>query len=276
MKQKTGLRKGKGSSVHSPLLLVGWGREGAKDVVSVRNQFPCDKGLDCVYAQGADSEEVLREISEWLEDNPNAQFLYIGSHGNKTGLTPTKGATPRISWSRLASVLSKAKRPITVWLGACLSTFAAKHWSDCHVLPVNPIISFSREPTTSEVMEVLKELVEMTNVSSPEFSQDGRDFSFLPEDVVELQQKFPNVTAHYRPDGHGYIDCDRFQEITGMKFSDYLDSKCDKAQVARFFDDVVCGIASPDRQSEKSKSEKKGLRPPFKKLLVRKLKKKKR
>ena len=128
-----------------PVLLIGWGREGVKDIAAARNEFPCDEGMDCVDAWGADSTDVLDLIEDWLKDNPNAQFLYIGSHGNREGLTPVgkpKLGDPKIRWAKLAAALSKAKKPITLWLGACSSALAAGAWEE-DPPPVNLIAGFS-------------------------------------------------------------------------------------------------------------------------------------
>ena len=53
-----------------------------------REEFPFDKGLDCLDAQGAINEDVLSAIKDWLRENPNAQFLCIGCHGDEKGLYP--------------------------------------------------------------------------------------------------------------------------------------------------------------------------------------------
>ena len=54
-----------------------------------RDDFPCDTGLQ--FAEFRDKEEVKEAIRTWLTDldHPDdqvAQNLYIGSHGNRTGL----------------------------------------------------------------------------------------------------------------------------------------------------------------------------------------------
>jgi hypothetical protein len=273
MKRKSKSRKRKGVRARPPFLLIGWGQEGAKDVYAAREEFPCDQGLDCVDAQGADSEEVLEEIADWLKNNRNAQILYIGAHGNKGALAPTTKATPNISWPRLAEVLSSARKPIRVWFGACLSTFAAERWND-PALPVDAIISFSGNPKTFEVMELLRDLVKRYNVGDEETSQDEGDLSFLPEDIVELREAFPNITLHYKTRDHGYVNYDEFSEITGKGFSDYLDSKSNKILVRQLVHDVMTGLDSPDRAIERPKNEEESGQSPCDRLVVRKLNKK--
>jgi hypothetical protein len=261
------------------MLLIGWGREGAKDVRSCRSEFPCDEGLDCVDTQGAQSEEVLQEIADWLENNPNAQFLYIGSHGDKTAVFPIgrpDAFTPKITWSKLASVLSKANRQITLWLGACLSAFAADHWRDETTLPVNPIVSFSGEPGTSEVKEFLTELVRMNSLLPSKSGEDHEDISFLPDDVVELLEAFPKIKIHYKVDGHGYVDCVNFSETTGLELQDYFDSICKKDDLAPFWKDVLHSLAALKQLNKESKVEEENQRSPCEELEVRKLKKVKR
>ena len=51
----------------TPVFLIGWGREGAKDVAYAREEFPFDKGLDCLDAQGAINEDVFGTIKDWLK-----------------------------------------------------------------------------------------------------------------------------------------------------------------------------------------------------------------
>jgi hypothetical protein len=41
-----------------PVLVIGWGQEGVRDVNTARDEFPCDEGMDCVDARGADSADV--------------------------------------------------------------------------------------------------------------------------------------------------------------------------------------------------------------------------
>ena len=72
----------------TPVFLIGWGREGAKDVAYAREEFPFDKGLDCLDAQGAINEDVLSAIKDWLRENPNAQFLCIGAMATRRDCIP--------------------------------------------------------------------------------------------------------------------------------------------------------------------------------------------
>jgi hypothetical protein len=76
---------------------------------------------------------------------------------------------------------------------------------------------------------------------------------------------------HYKVDGYGYVDCDRFQKTVGTSLSDYLDRRCDKAEIAQLSADVLFGLASPDKPIERFKDKEK-TKSPCKKLVVRKLK----
>jgi len=244
-------KKSRKSKHKAPVLLIGWGREGVKDVAYACEEFPFDRGLDCIDAQGASNDDVLRAIENWLEANPNAQFLYIGCHGDEDGLSPIVGAdrlTQLITWPALGKVLSKARARITVWLGACSSSFAATNWNSNANLLVNPIVGFSEDTNTKELKQVLKELIKRTGVETQELSGKVGDLGLLDEDLAELQQRYDKITMHYRVPGHGYVDCANFKNAVGVELPEYLDEQCDKKQVRRLCADVKRGLAVIDER----------------------------
>jgi hypothetical protein len=122
--------------------------------------------VSSVYA--AVSALSIAAIERWLESSSNAQFLFIGTHGDKDGLG--RNAENRIDWPELWTVLKKAIRPIALWLGACHSGCAATAWSPViGYTPVEYIIGFPVVINAEEIEKVLHELLKMTRIDPVTF-----------------------------------------------------------------------------------------------------------
>ena len=48
-------------AIKKPVLVLGWGREGSKDVHRIADTFRHDSSIDCVASQLANSREALGE-----------------------------------------------------------------------------------------------------------------------------------------------------------------------------------------------------------------------
>lgn len=242
------MRKRAKHSAAAPVLLIGWGREGAKDVYFAREYFGFDLGLDCVDAQEVREEEVLKAISDWLQDNDNAQVLYIGAHGYQDGLHPTREGDSfraRISWRALAEALSSAKQPITLCLGACSSVFAAEYWNRNSLPLVSMILGFSGQPTTEETKNLLKEVVQNYSFSRGEDDQGGGDLTYLEEDIASVLQGSPSVSIHLRTEAHGFVECRKFEDNESRTVGKQLDRHSENGEVAHLVRDVVAGLMQP-------------------------------
>jgi hypothetical protein len=189
---------------NQPILVLGWGVDGAGDVDSMAEYFPYDQGLRCVKLPYADSRTVLNEVSAWLKGNTRATILYVGAHGAHNGLTPigSPRSLDKIGYRELADTLAAnlldKKKPITVWLGACNSEFAADLWQSIKLLPVQLLVTFSGEPHSGLVRDVLKALIEMSNILLPDKEEIPKPLTYLDADVSELKRRFPSLSVHYK------------------------------------------------------------------------------
>lgn len=192
------------TSCNQPILVLGWGVDGTGDVDAIAECFPYDQGLRCVRLPYADSRTVLKEVTAWLKGNTSATILYIGAHGAHNGLTPTgsRRSLDKIGYRELADNLAAnlldEKKPLTVWLGACNSEFAAALWQAIEFLPVQLLVSFSGEPHSGLVRDVLKALIGMSDILLPDREEVPKSLTYLDADVSELKKRFPSLSVHYK------------------------------------------------------------------------------
>ena len=163
--------------------------------------------------------EAIAAIKGWLQGNPNAQFLFIGTHGDDQGLGLTE--QNRVDWPELWSVLKNAVRPVALWLGACHSASAAKAWSPVkgHA-PVDYVVGFPDVIDDDEIEKVLHELLKMTGMDP---------VTFVDEEIPKLRRALPKTTVvmHYiAPTKAGpveYVDTNDFPNRVGMTLTEYLE-----------------------------------------------------
>lgn len=203
----------------------------------VRVDYPFDTGLQ--FADLREKKDVKDAIRKWLRgsghpDDQIAQVLYIGSHGNKTGLSPISGSkqSERMSWSELASILKPPKTPLVLWLGACNSSYAAEAWSKAGMdVPVQVIVGFSGEPGDRDISDLLLQLVNMSNIKTRGRKPRKKVLTHLPADVRKLKRmKFKKsaLAVHYKiKDGPQpeYVEVSSFRSRVGMGFEKYLDKR---------------------------------------------------
>jgi hypothetical protein len=171
------------------------------------------------HADVAGKAAAISAIEQWLEHNPNAQFLFIGTHGNDAGIGPAVGEG--IDWAELWGVLRKAVRPVALWLGACHSACAAKAWSPVKGhSPVDYAVGFPKAITAGEIEKVLLQLLTMTRINP---------ITFVDQEIPKLRKALPNsqVQMHYRALTKAgkveYVNVDEFPQRVGMSLKEYLE-----------------------------------------------------
>jgi hypothetical protein len=202
----------------APILLLQWlGTAEYKETKSALKAF--SKEVKIRHADAGTKEEAIAAIQGWLEGNSNAQFLFIGTHGDRDGIG--RNADNRIDWPELWAVLKKAVRPIALWLGACHSGFAASAWSPVvGYAPVEYIVGFPVAINAGEVEKVLHELLKMTRIDP---------VTFVDEEIPTLRKAISrtNVVMHFKaPTKAGpieYVDHDDFPTRVGMTLKEYLE-----------------------------------------------------
>jgi hypothetical protein len=195
---------------NAPILVFGWGKDGAGDIDVVVDEFPYDSGLRCVKAPDLDSRAVLDEISEWLKNNKNARILYLGAHGKVNGLSPDGSSLDKIGYKELAETLaanlSRGKRRLTVWLGACDSAVAADFWRMIEDLPVGLLVSFAGKPTSRVVRSVLKALIKMSDIARPDKDGTPKRLIYSDCEIAILKRWFPSISVHYKTSSLAKVD----------------------------------------------------------------------
>jgi hypothetical protein len=204
----------------APILLLQWLDDSeTKEIRPAFKSFR--REVKMVQVEAANKTEVLHAITSWLRGNPNAQFLYIGSHGSLQGFGPN--SNEYITWRRLGTTLRRSKRLVVVWLGACHSSHATREWQAIHgKVPARYVVGFRGKVHVDELRRALRLLLRMTRV----------------EKVIYADQELDNlrrilccavVTMHYPvmlPNkSRSYLDVRRFKEKLGITFKEYLHSR---------------------------------------------------
>lgn len=187
-----------------PVFLLGWGRDGLKDVEYVRECLgPEDQSIAYTTKPDADSREVLDELEMWFQNNSFAMLLYIGAHGiskSPAGLVP-KATRNRdeISYHEIAQSirenLNQYAEPLCVCIGACGSTEAVPAFE---ALPIHLLIAFPGEPTSYQLRRLIIRVLAHRSLRSQENWSEDRPISDLVEDIEELRQDFPEACIYHK------------------------------------------------------------------------------
>jgi hypothetical protein len=212
----------------TPILLLQWlNRREKKEARTAFRKFR--KEVQIRYAEAVTKAEALRAIRSWLSRNPNAQFLYIGSHGARHGL----GANGReyISWPALGRFLRRHGQPVVLWLGACDSAFAAEQWKVRRLRSARYVVGFQKTVYTYQLEPALKLLLRMTRIDNV----IGAD-----EELPRLRKLLPRtrITMHYPVCLKGkrmyrYVNVDRLPDEFGFTLTEYLDNRHRLARKAK-------------------------------------------
>jgi len=162
-------------------------------------------------------------VSEWLNCNTNAQYCFIGTHGNSTGIGASSRPGAFASWDEIWAWFSPHSLLGGLWLGAYNSSSAAEAFSrllstDGDVVPY--FYGFREEIDPSEIEAILGHLIEFSDINHQ--SDLGSDLNLLrdavPKTTVELY--YPAAT---RNGIARYVNVERFEEEVGVTFSEFLD-----------------------------------------------------
>jgi hypothetical protein len=192
------------TELHRAVLLIRW--SDGRDIAEIKHAGWAFRADDQIATHDAkDSTDVLDTVKAWVEGG-RAQVLYIGAHGTPKGLTPARNSPVVLTWRRLASVLSKARQPIWVCLGACDSSFAAQAWEkEDFDFSVSVLFGFNTDETAEdELDEVLLKLLEVTGVyssGSEEHRLTRERITTLEEDLSELKAASARLVVYRRMPG---------------------------------------------------------------------------
>lgn len=185
-----------------PVLILGWGPDGCEDVDRIADALGHDQSMDCAKGEKAHSRDVLKQIAEWLKDNEYAHVLYIGAHGLEHGLGPTANGRDKLGYGELSDVIhdniSPKAPPLTVMLGACESSVAARGWNTLKQDAIGLLIAFRDRPTSSTVQDVLIEFLTQGDQLLPGVATVPKEIVYLDEGVARLQKLHPNVAIYHK------------------------------------------------------------------------------
>jgi len=198
-------------------MLLQWvGPNEHKETETALAKFGGD--VKIMYADVQTKAQAVAAIEKWLNGNRNAQFLFIGTHGDDAGLGPT--AADGLDWPELKALLLRAVRPVALWLGACHSSFAAQAWSPIiGRLPVEYIVGFPGAILPDDVENVLLKLVEMTGLDP---------ITFVDQEIPKLRKSISNTTVemHYpaytKAKITEYVNFDSFVTVVGLTLKEIL------------------------------------------------------
>lgn len=210
----------------SPILFIQWlNPDDQKEAEDTWAKF--HKKVEIRFADVATRDEALAAIKRWLHHNPNAQFLYFSTHGDARGLGPS--ISNGIDWPELWDVLTEAmkrKYPISLWLGACKSSYSADAWSPAQGrAPVEYIVGFPVEIDADDIYKVLNRLIKMTKLDA---------VTYVDEEMRKLRRSIrpTSVLMHYKAKTKAgemrYVNFDTFRKEVGMTLKQYLELKSSK------------------------------------------------
>jgi len=162
-------------------------------------------------------------VSEWLNGNTNAQYCFIGTHGNTDLIGSSSQAGAFVSWDEVWSWFSPHRLLGGLWLGACKSSSAAEAFSRLLSTQGNVIpyfYGFAEEIYPPEIEAILGSLIEFSDADhlTDLASELNVLRSAVPGTKVELY--YPAAT---RNGAARYVNFDRFEDEVGITFSEFLD-----------------------------------------------------
>ena len=235
-------------SKQTPVCFLHWLEKpsDAREAEPVYQSLKSD--LDITYRDVNNREAALAAITEWLADNPNAQFLFIGAHGDKDGLGDTVAGG--VDWPELGTLLRSNRPCVALWLGACESSGAALGWSPVkEPIPASYIVGFPDKVLPMNIQPVLRQLVKMA----------GMTVTYIDDELPKIKAIAggTRVTMHYPAvclDGsHRYVDVEDFEAEVGQTFHGYLVDR-GLTGISPMFDEIIDGL---ERQSERMSKEAK-------------------
>lgn len=105
-------------------------------------------------------------VSEWLKDNLNAQYCFIGTHGNTALIGSSGQAGAFATWDEVWSWFEPHRLLGGLWLGACQSSSAAEPFSRLLATQGNVIpffYGFAEEIYPPEIEAILRSLIDFSD-----------------------------------------------------------------------------------------------------------------
>ena len=209
---------------NKPLLLLQWLQDGEyKETRSALAKY--SGGVNIEPADVTTKVDAVGAIRNWLSENSNTQYMFIGTHGirdeNKNCIGLGATGADYLDWHELLNLLRVAESPPVLWLGACKSSEVANAWTrlSLQAPPVSWIVGFTESIYPSEIERVLDQLLRMSSFS---------DFVFLDEELPKIRELIPGASVdYYYPisDREGriiYANEGRIREMYAIDIRQYL------------------------------------------------------
>jgi len=176
-------------------------------------------------------DEAKEAISNWLGNNQNSQFLFIGAQGIKDesghyiGLGSSENDNDFIMWEELWDWLGVACHPPVLWLCACGSSDAAKAWSPFSSSPkrVRWLVCFDTDNYTIEIKKILSCLKIATSINPIIYVNDQLKCFRKELRKIAIKLFFPAYTLNRQCE---YVNLDKFEEEVGKTFKEFLKQQC--------------------------------------------------
>jgi hypothetical protein len=187
--------------------------------------------VNIFYRSVESATDAQGAVSAWLNGNTNAQYCFIGTHGNTDVIGASSEAGAFASWNEVWAWFSQHRLLGGLWLGACKSSSAAEAFS--HLLSTEGDVipyfyGFSEEVYPPEIEAILGCLIEFSDLNhlSDLASELDRLRNAVTGTMVELY--YPAAT---RNGAQRYVSVDRFEEEVGVTFSRFLDQNSSRARI---------------------------------------------
>jgi hypothetical protein len=180
--------------------------------------------------------EAKQAVIEWIKDNDNAQYCFLGSHG----LLDDQGALAAIgaangpgyyaSCAEIWEWFSHGCLLGGLWLGACKSSLAAVAFSkllntDGNVIP--HLFGFSDEIYSHDIEATLRLLIDFSDIDHQSDLADQLTFLRRAIPATKIELYYPAYTLDRST---RYVNVDVFEEEVGVTFSDFLDRNAEHRQ----------------------------------------------
>lgn len=188
-------RLGKQAAWQAPILLIDWLADKSDEIEVALRDFGNEIRIQA--ARVASKNDLKEAVSTWLSGNVNAQFLYVGCHGDSHGLfrDASNRYSDRMDYEEFGELLIQSSTKLHLWLGACNSSSLVTAWNKSgKSIPVTYVVGFATEIKTLDVKATLQVLLNMSGCDP---------VTYVDEELPTIRNLFPNskVLTFYRVDG---------------------------------------------------------------------------
>lgn len=175
------------------------------------------------------ASDAQSAVSEWLNGNSNAQYCFIGTHGNTALIGSSSQAGASATWDEVWSWFEPHRLLGGLWLGACQSSSAAEPFSRLlsargNVIPY--FYGFAEEIYPPEIEAILGTLIKFSDVDHHTDLASELDVLRRAVPATKVELYYPAGT---RKGAERYVNVDRFEEEVGITFSKFLDRNASRA-----------------------------------------------